>query len=257
VRNRLTLIIAALLILFSFVGYYFAYSKARNEVSVMAASRYLTPYVAVEEGDLIEKKVPASSVEKGVDLTPDEYRKNYLEAGVPLVPVLPVLSGQRIDVRAIASEPQSSFGVVLGDERVIAVATTLAGSALGTVRPGDVVDVESNGDSKASATYAKVICVAVKADECAGVVGASDVNLGAVKERGDDKIKLLLAVRKDQTIGLAGREVILSLNPFCKFDAGGYFVSTRPDPNQACEVPGDRRASAKAKGNRAAQAGQG
>lgn len=248
-------IIGLVLIAIAGIGFYRAYIGVQNLDNVMVAPEDMAAFTFVTKEDLEIKAVPESSITSD-DLTEDEYDTNYVTDGVDEGTVLTdsILAGQRIDERQVAENAEQSFAVVLPDERVVAANTTVAGAALGTIRAGDVVDVSSGSGTVGttgggSSDYAKVICIATAASQCESVLppgvrlGSGDSG-GSSSDIGSDEagVIVLLAVDAPDAISIAGQSVTLSLNPFCRVDRSGYFVSTREGAD-GCSPPSERMAS--------------
>lgn len=246
-NSRLPTIIVAILIIVVGIGFYQAVVLAKNEVNVVTAAHDLPAYSFVSDPELEFKPVPRGSV-GDTDLTEEEYRERYGDNGMVLT--AQVLAGQRIDEREVATGPQESFSVVLPDERVVAATTTLAGAAVGTIQAGDVVDVSTDGglDGGADVQFSKVICIANSAAGCRGVLPPG-VDLSATGT--SEGISLLLAVPSEAADSIAGKQVTLALNPFCRVDRTGHFLPTREGAEEQCAAP-DRMA-AEALGESAAQ----
>jgi len=212
-----------------------------DTTKVMVAKGDIAAYSFVGPDDLASSDVARGSVNSD-DLTEDEFSN----LGESFVTSSAVLSGQRIDSRNVI-DGDVSFGGVLPDERIVAATSTVAGAAVGTIQAGDVVDI-GGGDGQGLSDYAKVLCIAASASGCSNVVPAgTDINAGD-EESGssrDQTVILLLAVRDGDAGTVAGQEVVLSLNPFCRVDSEGFFVSPRGDKGEAfiCRVPADRLAS--------------
>jgi hypothetical protein len=208
----------------------------------MVAKDNIPAFSFVGEDDLEAKSVPKGSVEDD-DLTKDEF--DDLEG--TFVTSSPILSGQRIDNRYVISGDNSGFGGVLPDERIVAATSSVAGAAVGTIQAGDVVDIGGQ-DGQSFANYAKVLCVSKTAAGCSSVLpSGSDINASDSNTGNDDEnaVVLLLATFNSEAGSVAGQNVVLALNPFCRVDQQGYFYSPRGAEGQdfLCDAPKDRIAS--------------
>src|SRR5690606_5480272 len=139
-----------------------------------------------------------------------------------------------IDKRYIPKEKNASFAVTLPDERIVAVTSTIAGAAIGTVQAGDVVTVSTSSSplsgGEITSEYAKVLCITSTPSGCQGILPPT-VSVNSVKldesdgpsARGSgDKVIALLSVAEQDAQDLAGAsEATLTLNPFCRVDADG------------------------------------
>lgn len=247
------LIIAVVLIGIAGIGFYRAIVGVQNLKPVLVAPEDLAAYTFVTKEDLKVVDVPEASITPE-DLTVEEYDERYVVDGEDRGTVLTdsVLADQRIDERQVAEDPEKSFAVVLPDERVVAANTTMTGGALGTIRAGDIVDISTDSgtvgtESGGSSSFAKVICIATDPSQCESVLPPG-VRLETSQESdnvsGDDSdVTLLLAVAEGDASAIAGRSVTLSLNPFCRVDRNGFFISTRTDEQAACTPPSSRLAS--------------
>lgn len=241
-RFNLPLIIAIFLIAVAGFGFYSAFRKAQDSVAVMVASNDLPPFIAIQEGGIEPVEVPRGSVTED-DIEQSEYEALVEERGGSLIPVIIVLKGQRLNEKAIAEDPQSSFSIVLPDERVVAVTASVPGAVLGAIQPGAVVDVQTagRGSDVAAASFAKVLCVAADAKQCEGVLPAGQQltvggeESGVSSSNSGGPIKILLVVAADEANKIAGQNVTVSLNTFCRVDPKGYFVSVQEA--RRCEVP--------------------
>jgi hypothetical protein len=230
-KPNLMLIIGGIILLIVAVGFVQLVLSVRNETGVMVANRDVAAFSTIGKDDLVEVKVPKASVTDS-DLTADEYEQ-LKDKGI--VATVRFLKGSRINEAGIAKNPQGSFMIVSSDERVIGVTASLSGVSGGTVQVGDVVDVRAAGvgaDSSA-AYYAKVLCIADKPNGCDGVLPPG-IELSGDKDKkspGDQSlpVMMLLAVAKDDALGLSGANVSVALNPFCRTDENGKFVSARED----------------------------
>jgi hypothetical protein len=236
------LLLAIVLIGIAGIAFYLAMVGVRQEEPVMTASENLAAYTYVSGDELQVTNVPSSSITDN-DLTESEYSDQFADEEGGLVLTAPLLSGQRVDQREVASGDAATFAVVTPAERVVAAATSPAGSALGAVQAGDVVDVQVEsggvGDSGAQAQFAKVLCLSVSSGDCEGILPPGAVTLPAVEEGSEESINLLLAVDVGSASGIAGQSVVLSLNPFCKVDPEGFFIDARSDVS--CNPPRDRQ----------------
>lgn len=247
-------ILAAGLILIAGAAFYVAIRSASDLTEVATAAENVPAYTVVRDDDIAWKEVPQGSIVEGQDLTREEYDETYTREE-PLITTAQVLPGARFDVRSIADSSRESFSVVSPDERVVATTSTLSGAAIGTINAGDVVDVtqDSTGGTDAAGTsFAKVICIASTLDGCSGVLPSGL----SVKPEGEDDpgdqsgpVYVLLAVQQDAAGEIAGRQVNLALNPFCKFGSVAeglrpdQFYSAREGAAEQCQAPGDRLAT--------------
>lgn len=237
-KTRMMTIIGFALVFVVLMLFFMSTSAFQQKEEVVVANAPLVPFVRAND-QVTFKKVPKKSVED-TDLTRAEYQSNFLDKKKPLIPVIDFLPGQRIDERALTGDAASSFSAVLPDERVVSVTATLAASVLGTPRPGDVVDISVRGNQEGSiATFAKLICISAKPNGCKDVVPNSVVGADLAGDKG--AIYMLLAVAKAEALNVAGQDVIVSLNPFCRVGDYGRFVSVRRD--NPCEAPQGRLAS--------------
>jgi hypothetical protein len=249
-RLSLPLIASIALIAIAGVGYYLAFAKAQNSVSIAVANKTLQPFMAAASGDIVKAEVPKGSLGTN-DLTWADYESKYANANLQVLPSLTILEGQRIDQRELSTGDQISFGIVLPDERVIAVTSSVAGADLGVVQPGAVVDVTATGGSSGTdgvvSPYVKVLCISASDTGCRGVLGAGQqLSIGGSKSSTSTSssggpVKILLAVPASDAIKFAGTSVSLSLNTFCSVDQSGHFVSLRTD--HPCQAPAGREAS--------------
>jgi hypothetical protein len=239
--NRLPIIVASILILVVGIGFYQAVVVAKDEQGVVVAKQDLAAYSFVDQAQIEFMPVPRGSIREE-DVTEDEYNELYGDEGMVLT--AQVLAGQRVDEREVASGPQQSFSVVLPDERVVAASTTATGAAVGTVQAGDVVDVSSEGGLEGTGPlieFAKVICIASTPSGCQGVLPPGvDLSVSGGSEEGS--ISLLLAVPRESATTIAGQNVTLALNPFCRVDRTGHFYTTREGAEEECQA-GDRMAA--------------
>jgi len=252
-KLNLTAVGAAVMIVVAGILVVAFLSAASKTTAVMTASADLSPYLSARSGQLAVTNVPAKSVTSD-DLTQAEYQSEYVAQNLSVVPLLTILSGQRIDKRAVALVPEQSFAVVLPDEAVVAVNSSLSGALNGGIKAGDIVDVILNSNSGGSgaapeSNFAKVLCVGTTLADCAGVTPTA---AKFTKTKVTDStatsgpIKVLLAMNKDDAPQFAGQPVAFSLNPLCAFDANGFFVSTRPGKAMACTPPATRAGADKA-----------
>lgn len=249
-KNKIIIIFAGALILLAAVGYLAAFKKAQDQVSVMVASKNLPAFIVVQESDLTVAQIPAGALSPN-DLSEADYQADYVAKKVPLIPTMPVLVDAQLDKRAIADKPQASFGIVLPDERVIAVTSSVSGAALGVIQPGNIVDVHTAGSGSGDAfvsSFAKVLCISPDPNGCKGVLASGqsstiggDGNSKLANDGGP--VKVLLVVDEGDAAQLAGEEVSLSLNTFCAVSPEGYFASTRED--MPCKVPTGRLGSSR------------
>lgn len=248
-RLNLPLIIAVVLILVAGIGYYRAFIGAQDTVDVVAAATDLPPFIAVQQNQLGHVSLSHSSVRPG-DMTWAYYNAHYgSKAGSArqqIIPVYAVVAGQVLDINVLAKSPQESFSIVLPDERVVAVTSSLAGSALGTIQPGDVVDAQTsnNGGSSVAASFAKVLCISTSATGCRGVLPAGENVVSGIKSSNTSSggpINILLVVAASDANQLAGQDVSLSLNTQCGIDQYGYFTQARA--SYPCVAPQGRDAS--------------
>lgn len=257
--RNIPVLIAAGLILVAGIVFYVTLVGVQQLVPVMTANEDISAYSIVREEQLKTIQLPKKAVDSQPWLlTQDEYQSNYLDKKRALVTTAKIFKGETIDANRVARSPQQSFAVVLPDERVVSASTTLAGSIVGAIQSGDVVDVSSSGNSAASVTAAKVLCITSKPDGCQGVLpssiepstsGGSGTSSGAAATRDQANVSLILAVPAADAPAIAGSVVTLNLNTFCSFNERGLFTNKRSDFK--CQVPGDRLA---AKGVAALQA---
>jgi Flp pilus assembly protein CpaB len=255
--GRFVPIVAGLLILLAGIGFYVAVHKATHPEAVMEASSDIAAYTSVQSSQLKAVDVPEASV-TSEDLTQAEYQSKYAKGKKALITTMEVLQGDVVDKRVIASGAQSSFDIVSPDERVIAVTSTPAGAAIGTISAGDVVDVSTNsaGGSSGGAgtTFAKVICISTSIIGCQGVlppgVSLSVTSSGSSGPGSTSPVYVLLSVAAQDATALAGQQVNLALNPFCVVGSTAtgvrpdQFVSARPnDSAQRCQAPANRDAT--------------
>lgn len=255
-NKKVVPIAAAVLIILAGVGFYSAIQAATQPESVMVAVSNIPAFTNVQSSQLKAESVPKGSV-TSEDLTQSEYQSEYIRSHKPLIVTMEILSGQRIDRRVIATSARSSFDIVSPDERVIAVTSSTAGAALGTINAGDVVDVStsSNAGSSggASTTFAKVICISTSVTGCAGVLPPgvsltiSSSGSSSTTTPGQGQVYVLLSVAATDATALAGQNVNLALNPFCV--VGSTAPGIRPDqfvsaiPNVPCQAPANRDAT--------------
>lgn len=228
--KTLPLIIGVGLCLAAAVAFFLAFTGARSQENIMVAKENISAFSYVDSSNVEAVGVAKSSI-TGDDLTEQEFN----DLGQKFATASSFLAGQRIDSRSIADET-ASFGVVLPDERVVAATSTLAGISGGLIKAGDVVDVQAGGESSVDGTtetstaFAKVLCVAVDPNECQAVI-PDGVNIPKGDESpgnsSDQQILVILAAEENEAPLIAGKEVTLSLNPFCRVNPEGYFVSPR------------------------------
>jgi len=258
-RLNLPLVIAIFLIAVAGVGFYSAYKKEQDQVTIMAAgSKVLVPYIAVQANQLSPVAVSKSSYISGQDLLQSDYNKLYGSNCATtcqlMIPAVPILPGQRVDVNALVgqgkanpTQAEQSFSIVLPDERVVAVSATVSGAILGVVLPGDVVDVQAagNGSAQFVSTFAKVLCVSTSASGCKGVLAAGESpsvgNASITNGPSGGPVQILLAVAQGDADQIAGQQVTLSKNTYCAVDPFGFFVSVQSQLR--CNPPADRMAS--------------
>lgn len=249
--RNLPVLIASGLIIVAGIVFYLTLVGVQQLVPVMSAKEDLGAYSIVRQNQLSTLQLPKKAVDaQPWLLTEDEYQKLYLDEDRPLVTTSRIFKGEAIDSNRVARVPQRSFAVVLPDERVVAASTTLAGSIIGAIQPGDVVDVTSSGDAGTSVSAAKVLCITTKPNGCRGVLPASiepstSSGAGAIggTSTGNDKanVSLILAVPAADAASIAGNPVTLNLNTYCGFNERGLFTNNRSDFK--CQAPGDRLAA--------------
>jgi hypothetical protein len=249
--RNIPIMIASGLIIVAGIVFYLTLVGVQQLVPVMTATSEIPAYSTIKQGQLGTIQLPKKAVdEQPWLLTEDEYQHDYVDAKRPLVTTARIFKGEAIDTNRVARVPQRSFAVVLPDERVVAASTTLSGSVIGAVQPGDVVDISSSGDGGASVTAAKVLCITTVADGCQGVLPASinpstagggSSGGGGIGANQQANVSLILAVPAGDAASVAGSTVTLNLNTYCSFNEKGLFTNNRADFK--CEVPGDRLAS--------------
>lgn len=245
--KKLPLIIGIGICAVAAIAFFFAYVNVRNESKIMVAKDNLAAFTYVTADDVEAVGVPKASITDN-DLTEDEWKEDYNEK---FTITRPFLANQRIDQRNIPSDEETSFGVVLPDERVIAVTSTVAGISGGLITAGDVVDVQissssaTGGNNTTASEFAKVLCVAASADDCQGVI-PDGVNVPSDEENSgtnsDGNMMVVLAAEEGEAASIAGQAVNLALNPFCQVGSDGYFISPRQGQAFACNA-GDRLAA--------------
>lgn len=152
-----------------------------------------------------------------------------------------VLEGEIIDRRKLGGNAVGSLSVVLGpEERVVAVTSSVVGTAGNIIRAGDVVAVVG-GDGGTLADYAKVISVGVGAEAGRRAVGADSDNPESTDEQQQQQnastMTLLLGVSSDeaQLIASDNQGVAFVFNPFCKVQADGSIKPIdKPGAADAC-----------------------
>jgi hypothetical protein len=240
--------IAGFLIIIAGVAFYQMQRAAANEAPVVVASGNIEPY-SIVKGDQVRKAMVAESSITREDLEWSEYEDQYLARDRPLVVTQQVLSGQRLDERVIARDGKESFAVVSPDERVVGVSTEIPGAVLGKIHVGDVVDATAEGSGAsegAVAKFAKVLCISLEPNGChvrtggVGGAGSDDPTTG-----GGRPVKMLLAVEENVAGAIAGGEVTVSLNPFCRIavNAEGN-IEPGDFLGEQCLVSSERYASA-------------
>lgn len=258
-KLNLPLVAATVLIVLAGAVFFTALTKAQNQKNVVVAKTDIPAYTVMTNTDVVFKPVAAGSI-TNEDITESEWksRKIKFEQENPgqdfgLIATVGILRDQRVDEREVSGKDAESFSVVSPDERIVAVTSDLPGVAIGTIRAGDVVDVTQSGaggsGSGGTAQYAKVVCLSVTAAGCQKVLPAgillsiSDQQQGGAGGTATEtsRVYVLLAVAQADSNDIAGRQVSLTLNPFCRVDSEGLFVSTRQ--SVPCQVPGDRQAS--------------
>lgn len=245
--KTLPLIAGILLCLVAAVAFFLAFTNSRSQSNIMVAKDNISAFSYVDSSNVEASAVADSSITDN-DLTEEEFQ----DLGEKFAVTDSFLAGQRIDSRAIAEET-SSFGVVLPDERVVAVTSTLAGISGGLIKAGDIVDVQSGGSSSDGAGdtvsgFAKVLCVALDPNECQGVI-PDGVSVPRGDQQTGEQILVILATQQDEAGLISGKEVTLSLNPFCRVDSRGYFISPRRSQGQdfVCAPDASRLASQRPK----------
>lgn len=247
-RNRrfpLSAVLGVVLMFIAFFGIFVGINGFMKKTTIMVANGNLAAFVDARS-HLRFQAVPTASVTSN-DITAAEYDSSYKSQ--PVLPLVPVLDGQRLDKRIVAVSPLS---FVLPDERVIGVTASLAQAAGGNIRSGSVVDVQgaNNGLSSASGSqFDKVLCVSQNPADCSTLVPGSTFKSsksggGLVSGGGSSSgptVYLALAVPTADALTLGGEQVSLSLDPFCAVDRNGYFVSVQP--NRPCAAPQGRQAS--------------
>jgi len=248
---KISLIVGSILILLAGVFAYQLLVAAQNNVDIVVPAKDLAAYSFIDSGDLTTLGVPQGSVTDN-DLTASEFEDQFNGEAVI---TSPILQDQRIDKRSIASGDNASFAVVLPDERVVAVNSTVSGAAVGTIQAGDVVDVTTTGSGLSSAAtasgYDKVLCIGTQPSDCQGILPPGvKLNVDSESDNesaaaGDSPVTVLLAVPANDASLISGQSVNLSLNPFCRVDAEGYFYSPRKDSGLdfRCKAPSDRLAA--------------
>jgi len=233
------MIIGVVLILLAGIVAYRILANAQKNETIMVPNQNLPAYSFVDGSDLTATSVPANSV------TTDDLTQTYFNDNLKgqFVITSPILQNQRVDKRDIAATG-SSFAVVLPDERVVAVNSTITGAAVGTIQAGDVVDVAGSSGDTSSSTFDKVLCIGSSAAACQGILPPG-VNISVDSTSSSGNVTVLLAVPQMDAPQIAGQSVNLSLNPFCQIDSQGYFVSPRGNEGRQfkCQAPADRLAS--------------
>jgi Flp pilus assembly protein CpaB len=238
------LIVGIILCVVAAVAFFLALTRVRDESNIIVAKENIAAFSYVDQSNSEPVGVPKSSITEN-DITEKEF--NDLEN--KFATSTSFLAGQRIDKRSIV-KGESSFGVVLPDERVVAVTSTVSGIGGGLIKPGDIVDVQIGGGSASGGNqtvseFSKVLCVALDPNECQDVV--PDGVKVPTSQTNSEQIMVVLATPENDAASIAGQEVTLSLNPFCRVDARGYFFSPRasegsgfrcaPDPSRLASKP--------------------
>lgn len=224
------LIIGVIICAIAAIAFFFAFVGVKNETNIMTAKENLPSFTNVTSAELEVTPVSQSSV-TDTDLTEDEFKDEY---NGEFAITSSFLAGQRIDTRRIPEDSNASFGIVLPDERVVAVTSSLAGVAGALVTAGDVVDTQitdqGGGGNTIASTGDKVLCIAVTASDCQNVIpdGVS-IPEDDSQSSGQEDVIVILAVPEGDAGTLAGQPVNLALNPFCTVDTSGYFESPRGD----------------------------
>ncbi len=243
--KNLPIIIAAILIVVAGVIFFMAIIGVQQLVPVMVPKSDTGAYAILRPSDLTTVDVPKKAVEDqpGI-LTEDEYNKQYNQQGnkKTLITTARLFKDEPISQNRIAATASQSYAAVLPDERVVSVTTTMPGSVLGTIQPGDVVDVSGSGSSDSTSTSdAKVLCISSKSDGCASVLppsvevtASAESSSASSSQNGAQSVYLILAVPTADAGSLAGGSVVLSLNTYCAFDASGKFIDARE--NQPCDL---------------------
>lgn len=251
-RRRLSLGPAAGVVLL-FIVFFFAFVSFRSfaqRTQIVVANGNLASFVDARS-HIRYQGVPSASVGSN-DITKADYLASYKKA--PLLPLLPVLDGQRLDRRALAKSGVTSFASVLPDERVVAVNASLTGATAGAVRAGSVVDLQgaTNGvGASQGSKFDKVLCISAKDTGCKDLIPDSTLTTSKSGSSftggggGTTNVLMVIAVPTLDAPTLAGQTVTASLDPFCGVGENGHFVSLRPD--YPCQAPQDRMASAAAK----------
>ncbi len=243
VAGSALILVAVLLIVMALL----AISPKKTQVLVPKAD--IQPYVGLSANDFIVRDVAKTgdSVDKN-EFTQEYFKKKFKKGKKDLVffSTIPLLQGQRIDNRVLLDNPQRSLSVVLSDESVITVTTTDAGAIGRSVRAGNVVNVSSNDANVDPVQFAKVLAIG-PANQVSKVITGQD-SAGATpggsaqKSDGAGQLLVVLAVPSDNALALAGKDVVMSLVPFCTVDNQGYFTSLDKSKN-TCEAPPEREAS--------------
>lgn len=239
--KNLPLVISIVLIGVAGFGFFSIIQGLRNDVTILVAKDNMSAFTYVYKSDFNTLDVPEAVITPQM-LTEAEYDDLYVkdETGDDgTVLTYPFLKEQWIIEAGISKDPEGTFAVVLPDERVASVTTSVTGAGLGTINSGDVVTVSSADDgygtSFADVEYAKVLCITTQSNGCAKVLpsGTDVKDDSPISSSGQEgPFFLLLAVPRAVAAGISGKEVALTQDPFCRVGAKGQFIGSKCDAKQ-------------------------
>lgn len=220
-----------------------------DKVTVLVPKADIAPYSGLSQEDFIAREVPktddsANETEFTEKWLKDEFGKKDGKTKV-FFSTTTLLAGQRVDNRYLLDNPQRSLSVVKSDEAVITVTTTDAGAIGRSLRPGNVVNVAASDDEGTKIEFAKVLAIGPATQISKVITGQDNAPQGgaATDEQDVGQLLVVLAVPQDVGLSIAGKDVVMSLVPFCKVDDNGFFVSVDPTLNACTPPEGERMAS--------------
>lgn len=245
--KNLPLLVAIVLIGVAGVGFYSIIQSVRNDVKVLTAKTALAAYTPVSKASFEVIEVPQAAIEGNSNILTEENFDKLFPTGVARV-IYPFVQGQWILASGLAADDGTTLAAVLPGERVVGATSTYPGASLGAIKAGDVVNVTA-GSEGGSAQNAKVLCITTVPSSCSNIVDpsaalvtptASSSQASTASDAGG--IFLLLAVAETDADAIAGTQVSLVLNPFCRIDKSGYLVSSgNTEGGQGCKDDGTGR----------------
>lgn len=218
-RVNVRLVIGIILILVFAVAAFVILTEGKaSRVTVLVPTSEIGAFQRVDQEDLEAIEVLEDDAITQRALTQSDFDELTDGGTVPVYSATTLLAGQLVSPEAFSSNPQNSYQIVRPDEELIGVTTTLSGAVAGTIRPGSIVRIvpDDNG-GLGTPTTAKVLCIGQGEQACAGIGGVREPIAGEDAEG----IVSVLAVSQDDAANFAGKEVTMSLVPFCEAVAGG------------------------------------